>query len=290
MLETWMKQEIALKRRSGSYFFYGEDVSRLEKIVKNFAKALCCGQSEDFFCDVCETCHRIEKGIYSDLHVLESLKIEDIRSMEGSLYESPYEGDRKVFVLPNVQDLKKESANALLKSIEEPGDGSFFLLWGTQKNILPTILSRVTQVFVPRLRYEELGVSRECYEFFQGQEEEIRQAMEEKLNWQEAKNYKSIRQYLNAYIASKDVKDKIDVYQGLRDFFSSKEYLHAAEKIWFAEEILASSCEREDIRWLYYYYLQLGRYEEGLEERLSFAKILNFPINTKVFLVNLFFQ
>lgn len=289
MLETFIKQEIALKRKAGTYFFYGEDVSRLEKSARMFAKALCCQESEVFFCDSCESCRRIEKGVYSDIRVLESLKIEDIRSMETTLYESSYEGDKKIFILPNVQELRKESANALLKSIEEPGEGSFFLLWGTHKNILSTIRSRAIPVFVPRLTYQELGVSRECYEFFQGKEEELRLCKEENNDWQEPRNYKNIQQYLKDYLNSRKLRDKINVYQALRDFFISKNYLDVAEKIWFVEELCAIDCDRQVFRWIFYYYLQLGRYEEGLEEKLVLAKMLNFPINNKAFFVNLFF-
>lgn len=290
MSETWIKREIALKRKAGTYFFYGEDVSRLEKIAKLFAKALCCRESEDFFCDTCESCHRIERGMYSDIRVLESLKIEDIRAMEIALHQSPYEGDKKIFILPHVQDLRKESANALLKSIEEPGEGNFFILWGTRKNILPTIRSRATQLFVPRLTYQELEVSRECYEFFQGREEEIRLCKEGNEDWKESKNYRNIRQYLNAYSNGGGLRDKINIYQALRDFFASKDCLSVAEKIWFVEELCASVSDRQVFRWIFYYYLQLGRHEKDLEEKLILAKMLKFPINNKAFFVNLFLQ
>lgn len=153
------------KKKSGTYLFYGEDSSRLEKAVLSFAKALCCVEEEDYYCDSCPVCQRIQKGVYADVHVLEHLNIEDIREAESSFHETSYEGERKIFILSNIQDLRKESANALLKSIEEPGENTFFLLWTTRKNILSTIRSRSIQVFVPRAGYQELGVSKECYEF-----------------------------------------------------------------------------------------------------------------------------
>lgn len=290
MLEIWMKQEIALQRKAGTYFFYGEDASRLEKVVQSFAKALCCQEKEDFFCDLCETCKRIEKGIYSDIHRLESLKIEDIRALESFFYESPYEGNRKIFILPNVQDLKKEGANALLKSIEEPEEGSFFLLWGTRKNILSTIRSRAISVFVPRLRFEELGVSKECYKFFRGQEQDLRQCVEQKLDWQTAKNYKNIQQYLKNFFSSRELQDKIEVYQALQDFLRNKRNLSAAEIIWFVEELCSATSEKQDFLWILQYCLHLEKREEQLEEKLILAKILNFPVNNKVFYANLFFK
>src|SRR3712207_510613 len=154
MLEEWIRKDIQKKRKSGTYLFYGEDSSRLEKAVLSFAKALCCTVEEDYYCDSCSVCQRIQKGVYTDVHVLEHLNIEDIREAESSFHESSYEGERKIFILPNIQDLRKESANALLKSIEEPGENTFFLLWTTRRNILSTIRSRSTQVFVPRARYQ----------------------------------------------------------------------------------------------------------------------------------------
>lgn len=290
MLEDWIRQDISKNKKSGTYLFYGEDSSRLEKAVLSFAKALCCPEEKDYYCDSCSVCNRIQKGVYADVHVLENLKIEDIREAETNFHESSYEGERKIFILPNIQDLRKESANALLKSIEEPGDGTFFLLWSTRKNILATIRSRAIQVFVPRVNYQELGVSKECYHFFEGNEQDILNCLKENINWQEHQSYKNIQKNIVSYLETQQTSSKVKVYQSLIDFLEVKENLSVVEILWFIEELVGSPCERKDFAWIFHYCLMQERYQGKLEEKLMLSKMLNFPINNKVLFANLFLK
>ncbi|EYD68600.1 hypothetical protein FNF_08678 [Fusobacterium necrophorum subsp. funduliforme B35] len=290
MLEEWIRKDIQKKKKSGTYLFYGEDSSRLEKAVLSFAKALCCVEEEDYYCDSCPVCQRIQKGVYADVHVLEHLNIEDIREAESSFHETSYEGERKIFILPNIQDLRKESANALLKSIEEPGENTFFLLSTTRKNILSTIRSRSIQVFVPRAGYKELGVSKECYEFFEGNEQDILQCLEEKLDWKEHQSYKNIQKNIKEYTDTKQIAAKIKVYRSLIDFLEVKDNISVAEVLWFVEELVNSPCERKDFARLFHYCLLQARYQGKMEEKLLLSKMLNFPINNKVLFANLFLK
>lgn len=133
MLEEWIRKDIQ-KRKIGNLFILRRRQLPFGKSRAFFAKALCCVEEEDYYCDSCPVCQRIQKGVYADVHVLEHLNIEDIREAESSFHETSYEGERKIFILPNIQDLRKESANALLKSIEEPGENTFFF-YGQRERI-----------------------------------------------------------------------------------------------------------------------------------------------------------
>jgi len=288
MLEEWIQKEIQTNKKSGTYLFYGEDSSRLEKVTFSFAKALCCQEEKYYYCNSCSICQRIQKGVYPDVHILENLKIEDIREAESSFHENPYEGERKIFILPNIQDLRKESANALLKSIEEPGEGTFFLLWSTRRNILSTIRSRSIQVFVPRARYQDLGVTKECYEFFEGREQDILDCLAEKLDWKKHQSYKNIQKNIKEYMDTEQIASKIKVYRSLIDFLEVKENISIAEILWFVEELVNSPCTRKEFIWIFHYCLMWERYQDKIEEKLILSKMLNFPINNKVLFTNLF--
>ncbi|MES2274072.1 MAG: AAA family ATPase [Chlamydiota bacterium] len=69
--------------------------------------------------------------------------IETIREMIDKEHEAPFEGKGKVFILESAERMQPASANALLKTLEEPSPGTtFILLSSAPQEILPTILSR----------------------------------------------------------------------------------------------------------------------------------------------------
>jgi DNA polymerase-3 subunit delta' len=84
-----------------------------------------------------------------------NITVDQIRAMQRRLVTRPTLGARRAVVLDAADALEKASANALLKSLEEPPQGTFFLLVVHQPGrLLPTIRSRC-QV----LRFAPLGVT-----------------------------------------------------------------------------------------------------------------------------------
>lgn len=75
------------------------------------------------------------------------LRIEDLAKIKELVLYQPSEGKRRLFYIENCERMNANSANALLKALEEPQAKSIFLL--TTKNtaiVLPTILSRCQKV------------------------------------------------------------------------------------------------------------------------------------------------
>ncbi|MEN9718113.1 MAG: hypothetical protein RIQ99_991 [Pseudomonadota bacterium] len=72
-----------------------------------------------------------------------SIPIDEIRAMQHRLTTRPTLGSRRVVIIDPADDLEKNASNALLKSLEEPPVGTYFLLV-THKpgRLLPTIRSR----------------------------------------------------------------------------------------------------------------------------------------------------
>ncbi|WP_324260188.1 AAA family ATPase [Altererythrobacter sp. H2] len=72
-----------------------------------------------------------------------NIPVDLIRAMQQRLATRPTLGSRRVVIIDPADDMEKGAANALLKSLEEPPQGTFFLLVAHQPaRLLPTIRSR----------------------------------------------------------------------------------------------------------------------------------------------------
>ncbi|MEO0063520.1 MAG: hypothetical protein RLZZ08_2080, partial [Pseudomonadota bacterium] len=57
-----------------------------------------------------------------------SISVDQVRAMQHRLNTRPTLGSRRAIIIDPADDLEKSAANALLKSLEEPPVGSFFIL------------------------------------------------------------------------------------------------------------------------------------------------------------------
>ena len=86
-----------------------------------------------------------------------NIAIDQIRAMQQRLNTRPTLGARRAIIIDAADDLEKSAANALLKSLEEPPAGSFFLLVAHNPGrLLPTIRSRCRLVRFPGLSDEQI--------------------------------------------------------------------------------------------------------------------------------------
>jgi DNA polymerase-3 subunit delta' len=71
------------------------------------------------------------------------IRVREIRQMQQRLTTRPTLGKRRAIIIHPADDMNKEAANALLKSLEEPPQGTFFILVTHRPSrLLPTIRSR----------------------------------------------------------------------------------------------------------------------------------------------------
>ena len=121
-------------------------------------------------CWQCEPCSRIRRGVHADLSVVSvggdprvqtRISIEQIRNAESFLSVTPVEGGWKVVILDGAETLSAgqgESANALLKTLEEPPERALLLLLTTEEQaILPTIRSRCRLLALRPMPGEDLA-------------------------------------------------------------------------------------------------------------------------------------
>lgn len=88
------------------------------------------------------------------------ITVEKTRALMTDLYRSGHQGNKKVAIIHEADRMRKEAANAFLKTLEEPPSGTFlFLLTTRPYSMLPTIRSRTLLV-----RLEESSSEKENQE------------------------------------------------------------------------------------------------------------------------------
>ena len=175
------EKEVKQNKISASYLFYGDKRVDLLFYALEFSKMVMTKDIEDE-----EEKKRIEKKIenlqHSDIEVInrknENIKIDEVRELIYDAIESAYSSPKKIFILCGIENLRKESSNALLKILEEPPKDVYFILLARSLNIISTIKSRTIKFHLEGASNEELGVSKEIYYFFDGNENNIRRYKE----------------------------------------------------------------------------------------------------------------
>jgi DNA polymerase-3 subunit delta' len=87
-----------------------------------------------------------------------SIRIKQIRTMQRRLTTRPTRGSRRAIIIDPADDMERNAANALLKSLEEPPAGTFFLLVTHRPaRLLPTIRSRCRTLRFPVLSDHQIA-------------------------------------------------------------------------------------------------------------------------------------
>ncbi len=163
------RQAFRRERSAHAYLFIGPEGIGKRTFALKLATCLFCEQTADAelqACGKCQACVQMRAGTHPDLLLIarpdgkRELPIElivgaaDRRGREGLCHElamRPMSADRRIAIIDDAQTMNSASANALLKTLEEPPVGSIlFLLTPSVDAMLPTIRSRCQPVmFAP---------------------------------------------------------------------------------------------------------------------------------------------
>lgn len=204
------EKEVKQNKISASYLFYGDKRVDLLFYALEFSKMVMTKDIEDE-----EEKKSIEKRIenlqHSDIEVInrknENIKIDEVRELIYDAIESAYSSPKKIFILCGIENLRKESSNALLKILEEPPKDVYFILLARSLNIISTIKSRTIKFHLEGASNEELGVSKEIYYFFDGNENNIKRYKENGIPLEEYED--GINSYEDALSNIKAMKEYV---------------------------------------------------------------------------------
>jgi DNA polymerase-3 subunit delta' len=138
----------------------GPPGSGASTVARWLAAALLCPNdlAVDAPCGACRTCRRVHTSEHPDLHTLRieagrhEVAIGQVRDLQRALLLSAVEARARVAIVDPADSLNEEGQNALLKTLEEPGDDTFVLLCASAPEaLLPTVRSRCERLGVRRL-------------------------------------------------------------------------------------------------------------------------------------------
>lgn len=142
-----------------SLLFAGPDGVGKSLFAESFAKLLICQDDP-------KGAHKrkIESGNHPDIRVyrpegkIGMHSIASMREFSQEVYLAPFEAKWKVFIVHEADRMLSQSANALLKTFEEPAQDAVIILLSSKPSaLLPTVLSRSRPIYFQPLAEKEIA-------------------------------------------------------------------------------------------------------------------------------------
>jgi DNA polymerase-3 subunit delta' len=162
-----LRRAVARDRIAHAYAFIGPPGVGRRLTARAFAQALLCSAQG---CGQCRTCRRVAAGQHPDCQLIvptpprdnpkgtATIRIEQVRELAHGAALAPLEARRKVFVLDDAERMTLPTAQALLKTLEEPPPRTHLVLViGNPRALPPTVLSRCQRVRFRPLAEAELA-------------------------------------------------------------------------------------------------------------------------------------
>lgn len=144
-----LMNSVVNKKISHAYLIDENNNSMAMEMVLSFVKAVVCGDNYQgsLNCNKCSICKRIDDGNYSEFRIIEPdglfIKKEQILNLQQEFSRERIEGNKRVYVIRDCDKMRPETANSMLKFLEEPEvDVVAILMTNNYNNVLPTIISR----------------------------------------------------------------------------------------------------------------------------------------------------
>ncbi|MDH5392305.1 MAG: DNA polymerase III subunit delta' [Gammaproteobacteria bacterium] len=136
--------------------FTGPDGTGKKEFAIDYAKKLLCSSGADEACGQCHSCDVFLAHTHPDyLNIApadenKAIAVDVIRELIVKLTKTSQFGGKTVAIVENAEQLNRNSANALLKTLEEPtADTILILVCSFPHRLLPTIRSRCLQLAFP---------------------------------------------------------------------------------------------------------------------------------------------
>lgn len=143
-----LRRSLAAERIPHAYIFKGPEGVGKSLFARGVAAAVNCrDESMGGACGNCSSCKKFRSMNHPDFLLVRPekgvIKIDQIRRLTRELSYPPYESALRVVVIEDVQTMRREAANSLLKTLEEPPENNLLILTAeASQEILPTLTSR----------------------------------------------------------------------------------------------------------------------------------------------------
>ena len=144
-----------------AYLFSGPAGVGKKTLARAFAAGLLCESPGcGDACGGCLPCRQLKGNNHPDFHVTApmgtTIRINQLKELKRFTALEPLQGGRQVYLITRAETMTTEAANCLLKVLEDPPPGVFFLLVSHQpQGLLPTVTSRCEQLYCPSLALGE---------------------------------------------------------------------------------------------------------------------------------------
>ena len=146
-VEDRFRDMMSRGRMHHAWLLHGARGIGKKSLAEKLASMLLCEQQTA--CGACHACQMFRAGSHPDLFTVALLEkkrdisIDQVRELLSFLALSGAEGERRVVILDDAERLNNQSANALLKGLEEPAAGSVLIMVCSDAMRLPaTVRSR----------------------------------------------------------------------------------------------------------------------------------------------------
>lgn len=134
---------------SHAYLIDENGYSESFNMVLAFVKAILCDLKYTNLekCGNCSLCKRIDEGNYPEIKIIIPdgmyIKKGQILDLQQEFSRSAIEGKKRIYIIKDADKMRSETANSMLKFLEEPDNNIVaILMTNNYNNILPTIISR----------------------------------------------------------------------------------------------------------------------------------------------------
>lgn len=154
-----MMNAINNNKLSHAYLFDSNGNSDVMNIVLSFVKIIICmdKKSDEEILNIFD---RIDNGNYIDVKIIEPdglwIKKEQLLDLQSEFSKSAIEGSKKIYIIKSADKMNIQTANSILKFLEEPVDDIIAILIVDNINlVIPTIISRCQIIKLNKKKYEE---------------------------------------------------------------------------------------------------------------------------------------
>lgn len=152
-----IKNEIKNDTVGHAYLFHSENVKTCSSFALSFAKTLLCPNNflnnED--CSDCSICRRIDNGNFPEINIINPdelwIKKDQLKELQKKHHTKSLEGEKKVYIINEIDKLNAQAANSILKFLEEPESNIIAILTTDDINaVIKTITSRCQVIHLTR--------------------------------------------------------------------------------------------------------------------------------------------